>query len=337
MNTLQTIGRDFFRYSAGIGLSLWLASGLTGCSSGENREAEQKREPIELTPTVTVLPTVEGLPPVKAIAAPAPAPSGMVWVPGGRTLIGDDTTGKEKPTFWVEVKPFWMDEHPVTVAEFRRFVEATKYKTEAEKFGDGGVFDEKTRQWTLVKGANWQYPQGPDKPKAPDNHPVTQVSWNDATNFAVWAGKRLPSEFEWEHAARNARNDRTLYPFGNELTHNGRAMANTWNGKFPEYNENTDGFRTTSPVGYYGKSPLGLTDMTGNVWEWCNEWRQRYSDLVEGRQPQNPTEKVQRAGSFLCEPGWCHGYRVSGRSYTSPETALMHVGFRCVKDLGKPS
>lgn len=262
-------------------------------------------------------------------------PPGMVLVPGGLTQIGDPNgQASEKPVFWVDLKPFLLDKHLVSVAEFRQFIRATAYRTQAETFGDAGVLDEKTKQWTLVKGANWAYPQGPDRPKAPDNHPVTQVSWNDASQYAKWAGKRLPYEFEWEHAARNGINTRERYPFGNELTEpNGKALANTWNGTFPEQDAVTDGFHYTSPVGYYGKTPLGLSDMTGNVWEWCEDWRQNYGDVVAGQPPVDPTEKVQRGGSYLCEPGWCHGYRVSGRSFTSPETALMHVGFRCAQSI----
>lgn len=278
--------------------------------------------------------------PVLGKSTPGKFTPGMVYVPGGLTQIGAaDGQEWEKPQLWVAVKPFLLDEHLVTVTQFRRFVEVTGHKTQAETFGDAGVLDERTdsptaRQWTLVKGANWQYPRGSNADKSPDNHPVTQVSWNDAQAYAKWSGKRLPYEFEWEHAARNGINTREQYPFGSELVSTtGKALANTWNGTFPEQDAVTDHFHHTSPVGYYGKTPLGLTDMTGNVWEWCEDWRQSYTDVAAGQSPVNPTEKVQRGGSFLCEPGWCHGYRVSGRSFTSPETALMHVGFRCAKSI----
>jgi formylglycine-generating enzyme len=270
----------------------------------------------------------------KQLSVNIPIPAGMVLVPGGFTQIGaEDGKDAEKPVFWAKIKPFFIDEHLVTVAEFRQFINATNYKTQAETIGDGGVLDERTKKWTWVKGANWQYPHGPTNEKAPDNHPVTQVSWNDAKAYAVWAKKRLPYEFEWEHAARNGTNSRDIYPFGNELiTATGKVLANTWNGTFPQQDAVTDGFHYTSPVGFYGKSPLGLSDMTGNVWEWCEDWRQSYSDVVAGQKSENPTEKVERGGSHLCEPGWCHGYRVSGRAFTTPKTSLMHVGFRCVKD-----
>jgi formylglycine-generating enzyme len=259
----------------------------------------------------------------------------MIYVPGGLTYIGADAGVEwERPRFWVLVKPFFMDEHPVTVAQFRQFVAATDYKTQAEQFGDAAVLDEKSKAWMLQKCAYWAYPQGRDQPPAPDDHPVTQVSWYDAEAYAKWAKKRLPSEFEWEHAARNATNSQTQYPFGDSLRDaSGRYLANVWNGTFPQADAMLDGFHYTSPVGHFGKTPLGLTDLTGNVWEWCADWRQSYADVLAGKAPDHPTEKVQRGGSFLCEPSWCHGYRVSGRSFTSPETSLMHVGFRCVKDL----
>lgn len=287
-----------------------------------------------LTPTITIY-TEKPDQTAPAATIPVSAPPDMVFVPGGFTQMGaDDGPDGEKPVLWAEVAPFFLDQHPVTVAEFRRFVQATGYRTQAETFGDAGVLDEGAKSWTLKKGADWSYPLGRDRSRVPDNHPVTQVSWNDVNAYATWAGKRLPAEFEWEHAARNAVNSRTRYPFGNALqTTNGVFLSNTWNGTFPEQDAVLDGFHYTSPVGHYGKTPLGLVDMTGNVWQWCEDWRQTYRDVAESKAPVNPTEKVQRGGSFLCEPGWCHGYRVSGRSFASPETALMHVGFRCAKSL----
>lgn len=287
-------------------------------------------------PTITVFASEPDAKPAPASRAPGNVPEGMVYVPGGYTRIGaDDGLAQEKPTFWVLVKPFLMDQHEVTVGQFRAFVQATGFKTQADGFGDGGVFNDTTKEWELVKGANWQYPYGPNAGPAADNMPVTQVSWNDAKAYANWAGKRLPHEIEWEHAARNATNSQTLYPFGNSLTRNGTFLANTWNGKFPDHDAVSDGFHRAAPVGTFGTSPLGLADLAGNVWEWCEDPKTPYADLL-GRVPvriSEATERVQRGGSFLCEPGWCHGYRVSGRSGSTAETALMHVGFRCVKDL----
>jgi sulfatase modifying factor 1 len=267
---------------------------------------------------------------------PTALPEGMVYVPGGYTQIGS-TAGldQEKPLFWVLIKPFLLDQHEVTVGQFRKFVQATGYKTQAEGFGNAGVFDDEAKEWHLVKGANWQYPYGPKAGPAAATQPVAQVSWNDAQAYAKWAGKRLPDELEWEHAARNGRNSRQLYPFGDSLRLNGKYLANTWNGKFPDYDRVTDGFHRAAPVGSFGASPLGLADMSGNLWEWCANYKQPYADLVHHVAPvvNDQTERAQRGGSFLCESGWCYGYRVSGRSGSTPETALMHVGFRCAKDI----
>ncbi len=298
----------------------------------------------ELTPTITILgkekpqnadekaENIEGV----------IAPENMIYVKGGNTYIGNDSSGivTENPRIWVHINPFFMDISPVTVAQFRAFVTATNYKTEAEKFGNGAFIDASSdNKWILKEGANWQYPQGKDYPKAKDNHPVTQVSWNDAQAYAQWASKRLPHEWEWEHAARNAQNDQTLYSFGDNLKdEKGKWRTNIWQGTFPIKNRVEDGFKFTSPVGIFGKTPLGLTDMTGNVWQWCDNGRFEYAEVLDalekdGKISINNTEKAQKSGSFLCEDTWCHGYRVSGRSFTSPETSLMHVGFRCVKDL----
>ena len=285
---------------------------------------------------ITVFETEPTDKPVPADQRPKTLPNGMVYVPGGYTQIGSETgLDQEKPVFWTRVKPFLMDQHEVTVGQFREFIKATGFQTEAEKFGDAGVFDDKIKEWDLVKETNWQYPYGPAAGPAPDNMPVTQVSWNDAQAYAKWAGKRLPHEIEWEHAARNATNSQTLYPFGNDIVVSNKPRANIWNGHFPDYDAVTDGFHHAAPVGTFGLSPLGLADLTGNVWEWCDDPKVSYQDVLN----QTPiriteqTERVQRGGSFLCEPGWCHGYRVSGRSGSTAETSLMHVGFRCVKDV----
>ncbi len=288
------------------------------------------------SPTITVFETEPTQKTTPAGQPPQHLPTDMVYVPGGYTQIGsDEGLAQEKPTFWVQVTPFLMDQHEVTVGQYRAFTTATGFKTEAEKFGDAGVFNDATKEWELIKGTNWQYPYGPKAGPAADVMPVTQVSWNDAQAYAKWAGKRLPREIEWEHAARNGTNSRTLYSFGNELSSNGKFLANTWNGKFPDYDRVSDGFHRAAPVGTFGKSPLGLSDMAGNVWEWCEDPKMAYADLI--RNVPVPitatTERVQRGGSYLCEPGWCHGYRVSGRSGSTAETALMHTGFRCVKDL----
>lgn len=271
-------------------------------------------------------------------------PEGMIGIDGGVVRIGsEEGFPHERPMFWAVVKPFLMDKSPVTVAEFRKFVNATGFKTQADTFGDGGMIDESTdKQWILKKGANWEYPMGKDFPRAKDDHPVTQVSWNDAMAYCKWAGKRLPNEIEWEHAARNAKNSRDIYSWGNDIKDaNGGYKANVWQGTFPTVYYNEDGYPQTSPVGKFGTTPLGLTDMSGNVWEWCSNTKFNYEALFRSvtypsdtiTETSGTSEKAERGGSFLCEPSWCHGYRVAGRSNSSPETSLFHVGFRCVKDV----
>ena len=326
-----------FRYSSLIfSILFWLSA----CQPEQHAPPEAARsgydQPFAYSPTVTVFPVEPAEKRVAPTRPPTSLPPGMAYVPGGYTQIGSEQgMAQEKPVFWVRVQPFLMDWHEVTVGQFRRFVAATGYQTQAEQFGDGGVFDDSSKGWGLVKGASWQYPYGPAAGQAAADQPVTQVSWNDARAYAAWAGKRLPNELEWEHAARNGRNSRALYPFGNSLVVNGKAMANTWNGKFPDHDNVTDGFHRAAPVGTFGESPLGLADLAGNVWEWCENPWVSYPDLLDraAPPPTAQTERAQRGGSYLCEPGWCHGYRVSGRSGSSPETALMHVGFRCVRDL----
>ncbi|UBM60685.1 formylglycine-generating enzyme family protein [Marinilongibacter aquaticus] len=264
------------------------------------------------------------------------APEGMVAIDGGNVRIGsNEGFDHERPLFWARLKPFFMDKSPVTVGEFRKFVEDTGYKTDADKFGNAGIIHETTNKtWILKDGANWEYPMGHDFPKAKDDHPVTQVSWRDAEAYAKWAGKRLPHEIEWEHAARNGHNSRNIYPWGDNLEPDGKFRANVWNGIFPEHNEVSDGFPETSPVGYYGQTPIGLTDMSGNVWEWCSNHHFDYRTLAIPNFPKKVDQEMsERGGSFLCEPTWCHGYRVSGRSSSTSETSLFHVGFRCVKDI----
>ena len=219
------------------------------------------------------------------------------------------------------IAPFYMDRTPVTVAAYREFVEATQYQTEAERLGEAAVYNFEIEEWELRKGAYWQYPMGKEKPMAVDNHPVTQVSWNDAMAYCQWAGKQLPTQWQWEYAARNARNDSTNYPWGNVVVVKKRYKANCWQGTFPSMNLVEDGFRFTSPVGYYGKSPLGLVDLAGNVWEWTTTKR-----LVQGAK-----EYVQKGGSFMCEASVCHGYKISASTSATPETGLFHVGFRCIK------
>jgi formylglycine-generating enzyme len=254
-------------------------------------------------------------------------PADMSLVKGGMLSTVDPVTKAKKE---VKLKSFLLDKNLVTVGQFEEFATATKYVTEAEKFGSAAVFNKETQGWDLLDGANYLYPQGRSKAKAQANHPVTQVSWNDAKAYAKWKGKRLPTQWEWEHAAKNAELTSKQYTWGQDLIVAGKYKANTWQGSFPFYNTAEDGYEYTSPVGAFGANKLGLTDMGGNVWQWTE-------DAIEptGRDKElDPaTRRVLRGGSFLCDPLVCHGFTVQGRSSSTPESSLMHTGFRCAKDI----
>ena len=222
----------------------------------------------------------------------------------------------------------------VTVAEFRDFIEETGYVTEAEKFGDGVVFDFKKSTWVLLPNATWDYPQGPLAEKANDNHPVTMLSYSDADEYLSWVDKRLPTEVEWEHAARGISLRDNPYSWGQELKENDSTyMANTWNGVFPIMNTIDDGYLTTSPVGTFGTNQFDLSDMGGNVWEWTSDWYRSYENYNQPYIINPASQKVLRGGSFLCHTSYCHGYRVSARSYTPIDNSMFHIGFRGVKSI----
>jgi sulfatase modifying factor 1 len=272
----------------------------------------------------------------------------MVYVPGGRTKIGVDPARWEQlrtaretgprplfgrdahPPFTATVDPLFLDTHPVTVAQFRNFVAATDYTTQAEQFGNGGLL--RGGKWRLVDGATWRRPRGPNEPKAPDDHPVTQVSWNDAQAYCEWAGKRLPTEVEWEHAARAGQDQRTMCPWDGACRSRSARVkhANTWQGNYPVENTAADGYRYTSPVGAFGSTALGLQDMSGNVWEWTASWKRPYEQRGAAFQPTKRSKRVMRGGSFICSE--CGGYFLFSRSASTPQTSLFHVGFRCAKD-----
>lgn len=221
-----------------------------------------------------------------------------------------------------DVQTFWIDVSPVSVAQFKKFIDITGYITQAEKFGDAGVFNFSTGEWSLVKGANWKFPFGPDSFPAPADHPVTQVSWNDAVAYCKWAGKRLPTSKEYILAEKNGEKKfNAEYSWGDDFIVNGKYKTNFWQGSFPYINTVDDGFLTTSPIGYFGKNKIGLTDIEGNVWQWCSD-----------ESSERPGEKNQRGGSYLCDPGFCHGFKIGGKASSTDETSLCHVGFRCVRD-----
>ncbi|MCP5431965.1 MAG: formylglycine-generating enzyme family protein [Alphaproteobacteria bacterium] len=266
--------------------------------------------------------------------ARAEPPGDMVLVPAGTRAIGSqEGFPDERPSFSTDIAAFYLDRSPVTVKRFRAFVEASGYVTEAETFGTGAVLLTGVGAWRLVEGANWRKPRGPQNEAAPDDHPVTQVSWNDAEAFCAAEGKRLPTEIEWEHAARFGQDAQ-----GHVFEHPGDAKgpdgyrANVWQGLFPVTNTVADGYRFTAPVGTFGTTPLGLTDMAGNVWEWTASWYRPYAQREAPFTPDTSSERVQRGGSYLCDANICSGFRVTARSHSTPDSALEHVGFRCARD-----
>ncbi len=257
----------------------------------------------------------------------------MVAIPAAVTQIGDDAAPRdERPQFTLDISAYHMDRTPVTVAQFRRFAEETGYVTEAERAGSSGVLSKGEGGWVDVAGATWRNPRGPGKPAAPDDHPVTQVSWNDATAFCKAYGLRLPTEFEWERAARMGQTpDGVVFTAGTRASVEGKFRVNVWQGIFPVLDTGEDGYTGTSPVGAFGEAPSGLTDMAGNVWEWTSSSYLAYP--APPREIRKPApERVQRGGSFLCSPDLCDGFRATARNHSTPDTALVHVGFRCAAD-----
>lgn len=213
---------------------------------------------------------------------------------------------------------FFLDRTPVTVAAFR----ASGLATRAEREG-GSVIDLTTGSWRIVEGATYLHPRGPTEEAARDDEPATQIAWDDAVAYCASRGARLPTEDEWEHAARNGRDDRTIYPWGDDAREGGRWRANVWQGAFPTLNTVDDGFLFASPVGAFPPTPIGLVDMVGNVWQWTSSPFDAASD--DGK-------RTIRGGSYLCDEHVCHGYRVDARQGVTPDSALMHVGFRCAAD-----
>ena len=277
---------------------------------------------------------------VLALCAPVAAVAGasaggapeMVRVPGGDSQIGSDHgRADEGPAFFAHVEPFDLDRTPVTVAAFSEFAQRTHYVTQAERIGTGAVMTFGTGQWSLVKGANFRKPEGPQGPDADATHPVTQVSWNDAQAYCAAGGKRLPTEIEFEHATHAG--GAHSFAFGDALEEGGKYRANVWTGVFPVINTAADGYRTTSPVGAFGPGPLGLVDMAGNVWEWTSDWYRPYAERAQAWDDRREGEKVQRGGSFLCDPKFCYGFRATARGHATLDSSHMHVGFRCAKDI----
>jgi len=306
----------------------------------------------------------------------------MRWVPAGEFTMGTndpEAMANERPTHQVKVQGYWIDEHDVTNAEFRKFVEATHYLTTAEKPVD---WEELKKQvpagtpkppaemlkpgslvftppgkpvdltnmanwWTWTTGADWRHPQGPSSSiDGKDDYPVVQVSWDDAVAYAKWAGKRLPTEAEWEYAARGGAKTNTRYWWGDEFKPDGKFMANVYTGQFPVKDTGEDGFVGPSPVKSFPANGFGLYDMAGNVWNWCSDL---YADDVHAKaaaskapccDPAGPEktfsahnplaiEHVTKGSSFLYSPSYCESYRPTARRGTPPDTGTGHIGFRC--------
>lgn len=298
-------------------------------------------------------------------------PTGMVYIPPGKFEMGSiDNPHRDAPLHVVRIDGFFMDKTEVTNAEFQKFVDETGYQTLAEQLPaeadyNGAPVPANARKfsfcfrelkndvslrgpwdgksippwWNEVYGADWRHPEGPGT-NIDDrmNHPVVHISWMDAAEYARWAGKRLPTEAEWEWAARGGL-ERNEYVWGNQKQGtDGKYFANTHQGKFPMTNDALDGFKGTAPVGSFPANGYGLFDMSGNVWEWCSDWYDRdYYQISPVNNPQGPdwvtNFKVRRGGSFLCNDAYCRRYVPDARDSGSPRDAAVHTGFRCVKDL----
>ncbi|HEX5733438.1 MAG TPA: formylglycine-generating enzyme family protein [Blastocatellia bacterium] len=272
---------------------------------------------------------------------PAPEPeknaAEMIFIRGGSFKMGaSDGFAFEGPVHEITVEPFWIDKHEVTVREFAEFIEATGYVTEAESFGWSAVFDMESGEWNPINGANWRHPEGPGS-KAGEVEPVTQVSYNDALAYARWAGKRLPTEAEWEYAARGGLAG-MKYVWSDQLRPEEKYLANWWQGDFPQTNTAEDGYPGRAPVGRFAPNGYGLYDMAGNVWEWCGDWfGEDYYRVSPATNPVGPVtgaERVIRGGSWMCAENYCQGYRVAARSHSSAESAMNNLGFRCARSVG---
>ncbi len=285
----------------------------------------------------------------------------------GMTLIssGEFRMGTESPEAWqadgegpvrrVRVHSFYIDTCAVTNRQFQDFVNATGYKTEAEKFGWSYVFHlfvpEKKRRrlscrplpglewWLGLEGAYWRHPEGPGSTvRKRLDHPVIHISWNDAVAYCRWAGKRLPTEAEWEYAARGGLEQKT-YPWGDELAPGGKHRCNIWQGRFPVEDTGDDGYRGTAPAKSFRANGYGLYNVSGNVWEWCFD---RFSPdfHVEGprenpRGPETGESRLMKGGSYLCHHSYCNRYRVAARTANTPDTSTGNLGFRCVRDVDR--
>jgi len=285
---------------------------------------------------------------------------GMVRLPGGSFIMGSAapqaSEDDAQPHHRVRLAPFWLDATPVTNRQFQEFVERNDYLTDAERLGSSLVFDRRLASWRDVAGASWRHPAGADSSLVGlEEHPVVQVTWQDAVTYAAWANKRLPTEAEYEYAARGGLGD-CIYPWGQDLSPrqpslagvqlatgsgaNGdghdRYWANGWQGHFPQQDLGKDGFQGTSPVRHFPPNRFGLYDMAGNAWNWCGDWYAAdYYGASLAEQPRGPShgvERSRRGGSWLSATNYEGDLRVARRGHAPPSEATNHTGFRCARD-----
>jgi formylglycine-generating enzyme len=277
----------------------------------------------------------------------------MIQLDSTRFLMGSEDTDSippdgEGPIRMVTLDAFYLDRYPVTNTRFRQFVQATGYKTEAEQFGWSFVFKGHLsvaassqeipglQWWLRIDGADWAHPEGRESNiHNRANHPVVHVSWNDAQAYADWAGKRLPTEAEWEFAARGGL-EQKRFPWGDELTPGGQHLCNIWQGEFPGLDLAEDGYSAPAPVDAYPPNGFGFSTITGNTWEWCADWFSPdyhfYGTLTNPVGPSQGATKSMRGGSYLCHASYCNRYRVAARTSNTPDSATTNIGFRCARD-----
>ncbi len=291
----------------------------------------------------------------QVLLEPAETPEGMIWIENGSFIMGSDQgLLDERPAHKVNLNGFWIDQYEVTNAEFIKFVTETGYESYSEEVEDSLVFvspylspGQPVRPmswWKLVANANWQHPEGEqDSIEGKENHPVVHVTYEDASAYCNWLEKELPTEAQFEYAARGGL-EGEIYSWGSQPRHRHEAMTNHWQGNFPYHNENSDGHANTAPVGSFPPNNYGLYDITGNVWEWVSDWYHPnyYSNSprrnptgvprAESLDPNEPTlpKRSIRGGSFLCSENYCSGFRVSARMPAEPSSSTNHTGFRCV-------
>ena len=289
------------------------------------------------------------------LVEPTETPEGMIWIESGSFIMGSDQgLPDERPAHEVRLNGFWIDKYEVTNANFFKFVAETGYETYSEEVKDSLVFQSPSPTpeqpvrpmswWRLVANADWQHPEGAkDSIERKESHPVVHVTYDDASAYCNWLDKDLPTEAQFEYAARGGL-EGEIYSWGSQPRHRHETMTNHWQGTFPYHNENSDGYANTAPVGSFPPNDYGLYDITGNVWEWVSDWYHPnyYSNSPltnpvgvprsESLDPNEPTlpKRSIRGGSFLCSENYCSGFRVSARMPAEPSSSTNHTGFRCV-------